>query len=200
MRRDLELDCDPAELVLLPPDRSELREMFRRFEFRNLLGRVDILDEAVPAQAMRMPGTDVAWREAEFPEVTGRAALAIHDDRFALAQDDGVILGTWEPAYERRLDRADLIAHDFKALPRLPIEPADDTMLLAYLIEPGRAAYELDDLAQEYGVEPVPTPTATGPRSRARARSWSARGRRGSTAISSRTMRRRCASPPPTTR
>src|SRR6187551_2879079 len=37
MRRDLELNCDPAELVLLPPDRSELREMFRRFEFRNLL-------------------------------------------------------------------------------------------------------------------------------------------------------------------
>jgi DNA polymerase-1 len=46
MRRDLDLTCEPAELVLLPPDRSELREMFRRFEFRNLLGRVDILDEA----------------------------------------------------------------------------------------------------------------------------------------------------------
>src|SRR5204862_6792237 len=25
MRRDLELDCDPAELVLAPPDRAELR-------------------------------------------------------------------------------------------------------------------------------------------------------------------------------
>src|ERR687892_420183 len=107
MRRDLELDCDPAELVLLPPDRSELREMFRRFEFRNLLGRVDILDDAVPAQAMRMPGTEVEWREGAFPEVTGRAALAIRDDRFALArEDDGVIVGAWEPAFERRLDRA----------------------------------------------------------------------------------------------
>src|SRR5438874_13111817 len=40
MRRDLELDCDPAELVLAPPDRSQLKEMFRRFEFRNLLNRV----------------------------------------------------------------------------------------------------------------------------------------------------------------
>src|SRR2546422_2676023 len=60
MRRDLDLNCDPAELVLLPPDRSELREMFRRFEFRNLLGRVDILDEAVPAQPMRVQGTEVA--------------------------------------------------------------------------------------------------------------------------------------------
>jgi DNA polymerase I len=159
MRRDLEVECDPAELVLLPPDRSELREMFRRFEFRNLLGRVDILDDAVPAQAMRMPGTEVAWREGEFPEVKGRAALAIRDDRFALAREgDGVIVGKWEPALERRLDRADVIAHDFKSLPRLTMEPVEDTMLLAYLIEPGRASYELDDLAAEYGVEPIPAP------------------------------------------
>src|SRR5919204_138984 len=28
MRRDLELDCDPAELVLSPPDRSKLKEIF----------------------------------------------------------------------------------------------------------------------------------------------------------------------------
>jgi DNA polymerase-1 len=158
MRRDLELDCDPAELVLLPPDRSELREMFRRFEFRNLLGRVDILDDAVPAQAMRVPGTEVEWRESEFPEVKGRAAIAIRDGRFALSQDEGVIVGKWDPSFERRLERADVIAHDFKALPRLTMEPAEDTMLLAYLIEPGRASYELDDLAQEYGVEPIPEP------------------------------------------
>ena len=51
MRRDLEIDCDPAELVLAPPDRSQLKEMFRRFEFRGLLNRVDELDAALPAAA-----------------------------------------------------------------------------------------------------------------------------------------------------
>src|SRR5881275_2084969 len=111
MRRDLDLDCDPAELVLLPPDRSELREMFRRFEFRNLLGRVDILDEAVPAQPMRVDGTQVEWREGELPEVNARAALAIRDGHFALAQEDGVIVGDWEAGLERRLDEAALVAH-----------------------------------------------------------------------------------------
>src|SRR3989440_8733968 len=60
MRRDLELDCDPAQLVLAPPDRSQLKEIFRRFEFRGLLSRLDTLDEALPSQAMRMPGTNVA--------------------------------------------------------------------------------------------------------------------------------------------
>src|SRR3954463_4553233 len=34
MRRDLDLDFDPSQIVLEPPDRSELKEMFRRFEFR----------------------------------------------------------------------------------------------------------------------------------------------------------------------
>src|SRR5213596_2230509 len=64
MRRDLDIECDPAELVLSPPDRTQLKEMFRRFEFRNLLNRVDLLDEAVPAAApARIDATEVAWRE-----------------------------------------------------------------------------------------------------------------------------------------
>src|SRR4051794_9053726 len=159
MRRDLELDCEPAQLVLQPPDRSQLREMFRRFEFRGLLGRVDQLDEAVPAQPMRVEGTEVEWQEGELPEGRGRASLAIRDGRFALAQDGaGVVVGSWREELVARLRDGDVVAHDFKALPRLTFEPADDTMLLAYLIEPGRASYELDDLAQEYGVEPIPTP------------------------------------------
>src|SRR5213592_3381913 len=64
MRRDLDTDCEPSELVLAPPDRSQLREMFRRFEFRGLLNRIDLLDEAVPAAAPpKIVGTQVDWRE-----------------------------------------------------------------------------------------------------------------------------------------
>jgi DNA polymerase-1 len=158
MRRDLDVECDPAQLVLAPPDRSQLREMFRRFEFRGLLSRVDQLDEAVPALPIRAEGTEVAWREGDLPDVRGRAALAIADDRFALAQDDGVVVGVWTPELASHLHDGEVIAHDFKALPRLTMQPAEDTMILAYLIEPGRASYELDDLAREYGVEPIPTP------------------------------------------
>src|SRR5207244_7553566 len=88
----------------------------------------------------------------------GRSSLAIADDRFALAQDEGVTVGSWRPELAVRIPDGVLIAHDFKALPRLTMQPAEDTMMLAYLIEPGRASYELDDLAREYGVEPIPTP------------------------------------------
>src|SRR4029078_13337038 len=48
MRRDLDLDCDVTQLVLSPPDRSQLKEMFRRFEFRNLLHRVHELEGPTP--------------------------------------------------------------------------------------------------------------------------------------------------------
>jgi DNA polymerase I len=159
MRRDLDIDCDPSELVLLPPDRSQLREMFRRFEFRNLLGRVDELDQAVPARERIVAGTAVAWEEGELPSVVaGRVGLAIADGRFALARDEGVLVGAWTDELVPRLRDAEIVAHDYKALPRLTQLPADDTMIAAYLIEPGRPAYELDDLAAEYGVEALPDP------------------------------------------
>ena len=51
----------------------------------------------------------------------------------------------------------DFVAHDSKAL---QVDARDDTMILAYLIEPARSEYLLDDLAAEYNVEAVPEPEA----------------------------------------
>ncbi|MGH3035889.1 MAG: DNA polymerase I [Gaiellaceae bacterium] len=157
MRRDLSLDCEPSELVLAPPDRSQLKEIFRRFEFRNLLGRVDELDEALPAApAPPVEGVEAPWREADLPAVAGEVALAVEDGRFALAQPgEDVLVGSWEPELAARLRDATLVVHDAKAA---RLEGADDTLLLAYLIDPGRSTYLLDDLAAEYGVELVPEP------------------------------------------
>jgi DNA polymerase-1 len=142
MRRDLDLDCDPSQLVLAPPDRSQLKEMFRRFEFRNLLGRVDELDAAVPAAPMRLDKTPVAWREGELPEAGG---LATQDGRAAVATEDGVVIA---PRPERL--EGSFIVHDAKAQ---RVEAIDDTLLAAYLIEPSRPEYPLDELAAEYGLE-----------------------------------------------
>jgi len=149
MRRDLELDCDPAQLVLASPDRAELRETFRRFEFRALLGRVDELDEAVPALERVSAGTAVRWREGEQPRAGG---IAADEGRIAVAAGDEVVVSP-RPMY---LD-GDYVAHDSKSL---QIEASDDTMILAYLIEPARSEYLLDDLAAEYAVEAVPEPEA----------------------------------------
>ncbi|HEX4527119.1 MAG TPA: DNA polymerase I [Gaiellaceae bacterium] len=152
MRRDLDIDCDPAQLVLNPPDRAQLKEIFRRFEFRNLLNRVDELDAAVPSAApLTVTGIEVPWHEGElsFRGVVGYAALG---DRAAVATGE-VVIGHRSPVPAD----AQLVVHDAKAL---RVDARDDTLLAAYLIDPGRAGYELDDLAAEYGVELVPTPQA----------------------------------------
>jgi DNA polymerase-1 len=162
MQRELDLDCDPAELVLEPPDRSQLREIFREFEFRNLLNRIDELDAALPPASRHLEGTTVEWQQVdELPRLEARVAVAVRDERIAVAQETGPVLVAPLPGdLAGALRDCEIAAHDFKALPRLMVLPADDTMIAAYLIEPGRPAYELDDLAAEYGVEPLPEPAS----------------------------------------
>ena len=162
MRRDLDLGVDPAELVLEPPDRSELREMFRRFEFRGLLNRVDTLDEAVPAATRIVAGTAVAWEEAVvLPPLAGPVSVAVDDGRVAVAREGApVVVAPLPLDLATALRDTAVTAHDYKALPKLTQLPAEDTLIAAYLIEPGRPGYELDDLAAEYGVEALPEPAA----------------------------------------
>jgi DNA polymerase I len=154
MRRDLDIDCDPAALVLNPPDRAELKEIFRRFEFRNLLNRVDELDAAVPSAPMKLTGIEVPWREGDL-DLRGVVGFALDGDRAAVATGDEVVLGAIP--LDEQLREAELLVHDAKSL---GVDAREDTLLAAYLIDPGRASYELDDLAAEYGVELMPTPAA----------------------------------------
>ncbi len=151
MRRDLDIDCDPAQLVLAPPDRSQLKEIFRRFEFRALLNRVDELDAAVPSAPLEVTGIEVPWREGEL-DFRGLVGYAASGDRAAVAAGVDVVIGS-RPAGDLR--DAELVVHDAKAS---GVSARDDTLLAAYLIDPGRASYELADLAAEYGVELVPVP------------------------------------------
>jgi DNA polymerase-1 len=151
MRRDLDIDCDPAQLVLEPPDRAQLKEIFRRFEFRNLLNRVDELDAAVPSAPIKVTGVEVPWREGDL-DLRGVVGFATDGERAAVATGDEVVIAPLPPHLE-----GDLVVHDAKAQ---RVDARDDTLLAAYLIDPGRAGYELDDLAAEYGIELVPTPEA----------------------------------------
>jgi DNA polymerase-1 len=165
MRRDLPLDVDPGALVSAPPDRSALKEIFRRFEFRGLLGRVDTLDEALPAAAPTAETEAVPWREAAREELVLNQhkqllGLSWSDGRAGVATGDEVLVVDGASAdLHAALGDAELATHDAKLL-RLGRPPADDTLIAAYLVDPGRAGYELDDLAREHGLELVPEPAA----------------------------------------
>ena len=90
--------------------------------------------------------------------------------------------------------------HDAKAL---RVEAADDTMLAAYLIDPGRAEYDLDDLAAENGARARAGAARRGGDGRARpprrggapARRPLARERVASAGSSGSTTRSSCRSP-----
>jgi len=160
MRRDLPLGVDPGDLVSGAPDRSTLKEIFRRFEFRGLLSRVDLLDEAVPAaERPVVEGHDVAWVQGELPRLRGRVALATDAGRIAVARDDELVLVAAATRADIALAARDceVVVHDAKTL---RVAAVDDTLLAAYLIEPGRSTYDLDELAAEYGLELVPEPAA----------------------------------------
>jgi DNA polymerase-1 len=161
MRRDLDLGVDPADLVASPPDRSKLKEIFRRFEFRALLGRVDELDEALPAaERPKAESQTVPWREGDLPRLSGlrgRVGLAADADRVAIATEDGVVVSPRPSAGLVQGEKVAIATHDAKSL---RVEATDDTLLAAYLIDPGRAEYALDDLAHEYGFELEPDPPA----------------------------------------
>jgi DNA polymerase-1 len=160
MRRDLDLDVDPTELVSKPPDRSMLREIFRRFEFRALLSRLDELDEALPAaERAGMASQAVPWREGDVSELRGSVGVAADAERAAVATGDGSVVLVPRSALAglSRARGVRIASHDAKAL---RLEAADDTLLAAYLIDPGRAEYALDDLAREHGIELEPDPPA----------------------------------------
>jgi len=158
MRRDLELDVEPTDLVSRPPDRSQLKEIFRRFEFRGLLSRVDTLDEALPAAERPVAETQaVPWREGELPELRGLVGYAADAERVAVATGQEVVVAPRPGVKGARGKGVQFAVHDAKSL---RVEADDDTLLAAYLIDPGRAEYDPDDLAAENGLELVPEPAA----------------------------------------
>src|SRR5262245_41774163 len=100
---------------------------------------------------MAVTGVEVPWREGLLA-FSGRVGYAASGELAAVSDEEGVVVGP-------RPDRVEgeLVVHDAKAL---GVDAAEDTLLAAYLIEPGRSTYELTDLMAEYGVELLPSPAA----------------------------------------
>jgi DNA polymerase-1 len=142
-----------------------MKELFRKLEFRNLLRRVDELEEAVPSAPRELTDIAVPWREgdpAAIGALPGRVAVAAGTTVFALTGavgEPGEVLVTGEPAgrVAAALRGRQVLGHDTKGLPadllRAGVEPAGDTAIAAYLVDPGRDRYEVDDLAEEAGIE-----------------------------------------------
>jgi DNA polymerase I len=176
--RDIEVDVDPAAEVAREPDRSRLREVFREFELREPLGRLeDALDAAaaaplprvragtaIGARVRRAPVSALAGLEGEPLAIAARApeapegALFVADApwRFgAYAGGDEALAGECSGPAElvAACGTRPVAVHDAKSLGTVPPNLAHDTMVAAYLLDPAGRAYPFDELCGDRGMD-----------------------------------------------
>ncbi len=175
VQRDIDVDVDLAAEAAREPDRARVREVFRRYELRDPLRR---LEEALgdPDVAAPVPAAEVSLtarvREgsvadvARLPEGSELAVLASEREtpdgelfaegrpwRFAVAHDGQVLTGDCDGSEElvSECGERPVIAHDAKSFGLVPPRLVHDTLLGAYLLEPARRGYPFEELTEERG-------------------------------------------------
>ncbi len=177
VQRDVAIDLDIAAESMRAPDRSRVREVFREYELRDPLRRLeealakDELEPAVIEGELRLtarlragtPGdiAHLAGSEAELCVVVQESEPpegALFADgppwRFAVAAEGEVLAGecTGPDEVSAACAGRAVIAHDAKALGTVPDRLVHDTLLGAYLLEPARRGYPLAELCEERGI------------------------------------------------
>ncbi|HLM50514.1 MAG TPA: DNA polymerase I, partial [Solirubrobacteraceae bacterium] len=176
MVRDVDAGIDLLEESAREPDRARLREVFRDFELRDPLRRLEEAlgegEAAAPApradvtlSAPVRDGTlgDLDPLEPEPVTLVARPPEAPEEELFshdrpwrfaAYAAGGEAIVGEVAAPEElvRAVGRRPVVAHDAKALRAVPGRLAHDTMVAAYLLDPARRGYPLDELAQDRGI------------------------------------------------
>src|SRR6478735_2099578 len=159
-----------------PRGRSKLREVFREFELRTPLQRLEEAfgddDAAAPAPVAEQTisarvragtladvaalGVDaevaVAVRAPAPPE--GELFAETETWRFAVATGDRVLVGPCDGPEDvvAALGDREVIAHDAKALRLVPRNLVHDTLLAAYLLEPARRGFPFREICEERGL------------------------------------------------
>ncbi|MGI8558321.1 MAG: DNA polymerase I [Solirubrobacteraceae bacterium] len=172
VQRDVAVPFGVAEVVEGEPDRSRLREFFRRYELRDPLRR---LEEALGAEAAgaagaeeRLSASPVDGELGDIAALDGELAVAVRAPEvpdgalfgesgawsFGVCAESALLVGECADAQDFVVACGEqfVVAHDAKALGRLPAHVAHDTMLAAYLLEPARRGYPLAELCEERGV------------------------------------------------
>jgi DNA polymerase-1 len=177
MVRDVPVDIDLEVELTREPDRSQIRPVFRDFELRDPLRRLEealaLLElQEIPrpeaadalgvevragsvADAAALPGDELVL-VAVAPEIPEGELIPV-DSRWrfaAYAGGDHAIAGEVDDPAELVSAAGDrpVVAHDAKALGEVPANLAFDTEVAAYLLDPARRGYPLEELAEERGL------------------------------------------------
>jgi DNA polymerase-1 len=161
--------------VAREPDRSRLREVFREFELRDPLRRLEEFmgegDAAAPApppertvkaklrevtagDLERLPaGAPVALAVVAPETVEGELFAREAMPRFGIATGSEVLVGDVETPEAAVLAAGErpVTAHDAKSLGAVPRNLAHDTLLGAFILEPARRGFPFRELVEERG-------------------------------------------------
>ena len=178
----LEVDPLAIAAAESEPSRAKLREVFIEFELRDPLRRIEAelgpgddgdelaqapLIEAEPAVSVTVEASSLAKAVAlgdknaalaiavASPEMEDGELFAREQEwRFAAYCDgQAAVCELDDPAaLAAALGERPVIVHDAKALGVVPAVVAHDTLLAAYLLEPSRRSFVLDELCEEAGI------------------------------------------------
>ena len=147
IKTDVPLDLRAAELVLREPDVAQLRELYRRYEFRAALKELDATPAATGADAG--PATAPAVRETV--SVTPESKPAVDPALIVKGEYELVLNQTRFAEWLARLQGAPLVAFDCETTSLDPMRA--EIVGVSFAVEPGRGAYV--PLAHEYAGAPV---------------------------------------------
>jgi DNA polymerase I len=176
IKTDVPVEIDPIAEAASEPDRAKLRQVFREFELRSPLQRLEEAfgegDAAAPAPVAEVtvkarvragalkdvagfePGKEVtvAVRAPEVPE--GQLVAADTTWRFGIAAGESVLVGACDgpEALVAALGDRPVVAHDAKELGVVPPGLTHDTVLAAYLLEPARRGFPFREICEERGL------------------------------------------------
>ena len=167
MHTDIDFELDLPALMERGPDLSQLRETAAEFELRQVIQR---LEDAWEGDVPERPADAMIDAEAEEGTIgdlgEGEIAFAIERGRWGGFDGERLVAGDLPDAegLVAALAGHPLVAHDVKSmaghsarglladLAAGSLDLAHDTMVAAYLIDPARRTYELDELAADEGI------------------------------------------------
>ena len=176
IKTDVPVEVDPVAEAAHEPDRSKLRQVFREFELRAPLARLEEAfgegDAAAPAPVAevtlkarvragspadvagfeRGKEVTVAVRAPEIPE--GQLVPTDTTWQFGVAAGENVLVGPCDgpEALVAALGDRKVVAHDAKELRVVPPGLTHDTVLAAYLLEPARRGFPFREICEERGL------------------------------------------------
>jgi DNA polymerase I len=178
MVRDVPIDIDLETEFTRTPDRTNLRAVFRDWELRDPLRRLEDALEAAELEEIPRPEdvdtitvkTGTVQKAADIARLKGEELILVVEPpevpegeliareprwRFAAYAGGGMALaGECDSPAEvvaAAGDRA-VIAHDAKSLGDVPQNLTFDTEVAGYLLDPARRGYPLEELAEERGL------------------------------------------------